>query len=183
VAQRLKFKPEVSAAKRRAMNELPYTSVTRVYLQTATRFWRDSNFRGTLTTDLPVMWTRDATVNQPGTRGILESYMAGKQARRTAALREDQRIEHVAKQMEVAFPGLKDQLEGGCSKAWDEDPFAKGGYCYFKPGQIAALWPHVATPEGRIHFAGEHTSAWPGWMQGALASGLRAVEEIQKAIA
>jgi monoamine oxidase len=27
----------------------------------------------------------------------------------------------------------------------------------YKPGQFSSLWPHVARPEGRIHFAGEHT--------------------------
>jgi monoamine oxidase len=32
---------------------------------------------------------------------------------------------------------------------------------------------------GRIFFAGEHTSAkWQGYMNGAVASGLRATEEI-----
>ena len=31
---------------------------------------------------------------------------------------------------------------------------------------------HTGTPEGRLHFAGEHTSPWPGWIQGALHSGL-----------
>jgi monoamine oxidase len=36
-------------------------------------------------------------------------------------------------------------------------------------------------PEGRVHFAGEHLSAWPSWMQGALQSGLRAVREIDEA--
>ena len=33
-------------------------------------------------------------------------------------------------------------------------------------------------PEGRVHFAGEHTSAWAGWMEGAIDSGQRAAEEI-----
>jgi len=34
-------------------------------------------------------------------------------------------------------------------------------------------------PSGRIFFAGEHTSAkWQGYMNGAIASGLRAAEEI-----
>ncbi|MHC4903430.1 MAG: FAD-dependent oxidoreductase [Planctomycetota bacterium] len=46
---------------------------------------------------------------------------------------------------------------------------------------MAGLLPHAATPEGRIHFAGEHTSAWHGWMQGALASGVRAAREVHEA--
>ena len=36
----------------------------------------------------------------------------------------------------------------------------------------------LGQPEGRIHFAGEHTSAWTGWMQGALESARRVVREI-----
>jgi monoamine oxidase len=38
--------------------------------------------------------------------------------------------------------------------------------------------PDISTPQGRLHFAGEHTSAWMGWMEGALQSGERAAREI-----
>jgi monoamine oxidase len=40
----------------------------------------------------------------------------------------------------------------------------------------------VALPEGRVHFAGDHTSAMPGWMNGALGSGKRAALEIQRSV-
>jgi len=40
------------------------------------------------------------------------------------------------------------------------------------------LWPDVCRREGRVWFAGEHASPWPGWMQGAIASGLKAAREI-----
>ncbi|MBA2646369.1 MAG: FAD-dependent oxidoreductase, partial [Pyrinomonadaceae bacterium] len=36
-------------------------------------------------------------------------------------------------------------------------------------------------PEGRVHFAGDHTSAWIRWMQGALHSGLRVAREVNNA--
>ena len=36
-------------------------------------------------------------------------------------------------------------------------------------------------PEGRIHFAGEHTSLYHAWIQGALESGIRAAKEIHEA--
>jgi monoamine oxidase len=39
----------------------------------------------------------------------------------------------------------------------------------------------AALPEGRVHFAGEHVSAYPGWMQGALVSALRAAREVHEA--
>src|SRR5436190_1002941 len=44
------------------------------------------------------------------------------------------------------------------------------------------LWlPHIARPEGRVHFACDHTSSWPGWMNGALQSGNRAAREVNQA--
>jgi monoamine oxidase len=36
-------------------------------------------------------------------------------------------------------------------------------------------------PENRVLFAGEHCSSHPGWMEGALESGLRAVKSILQA--
>ena len=52
---------------------------------------------------------------------------------------------------------------------------------WFRPGQMTAYWPHMTTPEGRVHFGGEHTSPWPGWMQGAIHSGLRTAREVEEA--
>jgi monoamine oxidase len=76
------------------------------------------------------------------------------------------------------YPALREHAEGGTSFVWDEQPYQRGAYAMYTRGQFASLWPHAATPEGRIHFAGEHTSSWPGWMQGALDSGLRAAREV-----
>jgi monoamine oxidase len=48
----------------------------------------------------------------------------------------------------------------------------------FKPGEMSTLMPAMARPENGIHFAGEHTSSWTGWMEGALQSGERAAGEV-----
>jgi monoamine oxidase len=77
-----------------------------------------------------------------------------------------------------AFPSLPAQFEGGTSIAWSEEPWERGAYVWFKPGQMTTLAPHLAPAEGRIHFAGDHTTWLPGWMQGALASGRRVAAEI-----
>lgn len=77
---------------------------------------------------------------------------------------------------------MRENFEGGVSKCWDEDEWARGGTSFYKPGQMTALLPDVARPEGRIHFAGEHTSVWiDGWMQAALESGKRVAREISAA--
>ena len=51
------------------------------------------------------------------------------------------------------------------------------------PAWFLEMFPHVAEPEGRIHFAGDHTSLIPGWMDGALGSGIRAAEEVERRLA
>jgi hypothetical protein len=50
------------------------------------------------------------------------------------------------------------------------------------PGQLTTLCVGIERPEGRVHFAGEHISACPYWMQGALQSGLRQQRKCTKLI-
>jgi len=87
-------------------------------------------------------------------------------------------LARVTGQAAKVFPALPSHVEGGTSVSWDDDPWAKGAYAWFKPRQMTVLLPHIARAEGRVHFAGDHTSAMPGWMQGALASAHRVVREI-----
>jgi len=170
--------PPFSPQKARAVAELPYTSVARVYLQFRRKAWAAENLPVTATTDLPIKWVFEHTVSQPGPRGILEAQAIGGEGRRVTRMAESDRILFAISQLERIFPGIREDFERGVSKSWDEDPWARGALAYLRPGQMRSLLPHLARPEGRVHFAGEHTSPWSGWMQGALDSGLRVVREI-----
>ena len=44
------------------------------------------------------------------------------------------------------------------------------------------MYPHVGKAEGRIHFAGEHTSLCMGTLEGAAESGVRAADEVAAAV-
>jgi monoamine oxidase len=72
---------------------------------------------------------------------------------------------------------MKQEFEGGLSKCWGLDPWQRGSFALPTPGQMNFI-NVLARVEGRIHFAGEHTSPWTGWMQGALDSARRTVAEI-----
>lgn len=181
VLRHVEMDPPFSEPKQRAIRELPYTSVARIYLQFRRRFWRDANLAGFAVTDLPIMRCLNATLEQPGPRGILESYMTGPSARRVTRLAESERVRFTLEHLEKVFPGAKENIEGGASKCWDEDQWSRGDYNWFKPGQMISLLPHISQPEGRVHFAGDHASPWPGWMQGALHSGNRAAREVHNA--
>jgi monoamine oxidase len=181
VLKSVRVSPRFSRQKQLAIEQLEYTSVARVYLQTRKRFWLDEGLSGNASTDLPVMLVSERSINQPGTRGIMESYMAGPQARRVTAMRNGERIRTTLEGMKLIYPNLPNYFEGGAAKCWDEDEWARGAYAWFRPGQMSALLPHIARAEGRIHFAGEHASTSPGWMQGALESGNRVAREISEA--
>jgi monoamine oxidase len=177
----VEISPAFSPLKQRAIAEALSTAVTRTFLQCRARFWTAAGLSGGASTDLPVASLSHVTAEQPGPRAILESYAGGANARRLAGMPLRDRLEFVVDQSSRIFPELRSQFEGGTSISWGTDPWAKGAYAWFKPGQLALLPPRPDLPEGRVHFAGDHTSALPGWMQGALASAQRVVQEIQHA--
>lgn len=183
VLRSVEISPALSAGKLAAIRELSYISVTRVFVQTRTRYWTSSGLAGYAASDLPVRTVWDCSDGEPGDRGILECYMSGEAARRMSSLSEPRRVETALENLETLFPGMRDNYERAVSVAWDADPLARGAFAWFKAGQMSALLPHIARPEGRLFFAGEHTSPWFGWMEGALQSGVRAASEAAQASA
>jgi monoamine oxidase len=180
VLRRIDVAPAFSEGKARAIRELAYAPSGKVFLQTRTRFWSREGLSGFAATDLlGYMQVWELGHSQPGPRGLLVGYTKMAGARAIGALDEAQRIARTVEAVTKVHPGLPGELEGGSSKYWDEDPWALGGWAYSRPGDMQALEPHVARPEGRVHFAGEHASPWRGgWMQAALESGERAAQEI-----
>src|SRR5262245_15548094 len=182
VLKRVEVSPGFSPQKQQVITQLGNTSVVRVFMQTRKRFWLDEGLTGAATTDLPIMTAYDKAHYLPGKRGLLEAYVAGARARSLAAMTASERTNFTVTQMEQLFPAIREHYEGGASVCWDEDEWARGAYAWFKPGQMESLLPHIARPEGRVHFAGDHTSPWPGWMNGALQSGARAAREVNQAV-
>ena len=183
VQKSIEVAPAFSVEKQRAIEQLPYLSASKIFLQSKRRFWVDEGFSGFATTDLPVSQVWDSTYAQPGTRGILQPFPISLHSRRVTAMSESERITFALEHVDTIYPGMRKHFEGGVSKCWDEDEWARGASAYYKPGQFSSLLPHVARPEGRIHFAGEHTSVWiDGWMQGALESGGRVAREVNAAV-
>lgn len=61
---------------------------------------------------------------------------------------------------------------------WAEDPYARGTWNVFRPGQIMRYETALRAAEGRLVFAGAHTALlWPSFIDGAVESGLRAGAE------
>lgn len=179
--RRVRFDPPLGAGKRAAAGRLSATSVTRVYLQLRERTWNPDD-GDAVATDLPIMLAAHASAGQAGSREIVEAFVTGAAARELRRLPAAACVRQVRAQMERIVPGSSARVERASVYTWSADPWARGDYAWFRPGQVRALLPHLGAPEGRIHFAGDHTSTRPGWMQGALDSGLRAAMEVTAAL-
>lgn len=177
VLRRLEIDPPLSAAKRRAVAELPYESSVRGFVQVGRRYWRSEGLSGFGRTDLPSeVW--HPTHDQPGPRGLLQAYVKGRAGARWTAMEAVERRRALRRHVGAVLPGLGEHAEGARTVSWADDPWAGGSYSVYDRGDVLDLFPHVATPEGRVHFAGDHTSSLPGWMEGAVESGERAAAEV-----
>jgi monoamine oxidase len=176
VLRGIEVAPPFSPAKQQVISSLRYTSITRVYLEMREQFWFRQNLDGRFVTGLPIGmgWSgfRRAAPD------ILECYLAGPDARNLDSLSEAERIESALRQLSRVFPDARRCFVRGISKSWDHDPWARGAYAWFAPGEMTRFIADIMRPEGRVHFAGDHTSPLLGWIQGALESAERVASEI-----
>jgi monoamine oxidase len=167
----------LSGAKEQAIREQYYSRTVKVFLQMRTRFWLKDGLNGHVTTDLPIERLTPDPGADPGARGALAAYPIAAYTAVLERMSESERVAAARDQAQQIFPELGKFFEGGVSHCWGLDPWQRGSFALHTPGQIGFI-ATLARPEGRIHFAGEHTSVWTGWMQGALESARRAVREI-----
>lgn len=174
--RKIEITPPLAAPKQAVITQLPYDAAARVCLQFRARYWEPQRLNGLAAAERQVeIW--HATFNQPGVRGILQSYLRGERAAALTALREPERIESALAQIEQIFPGARQHFEHGVTKCWPEDEWTRGAWGHPTPQQL----PLIQQAEGRIHFAGEHTSPNFSWMLGAFESSRRVLRAINQA--
>ncbi|HRI49775.1 MAG TPA: NAD(P)/FAD-dependent oxidoreductase [Pseudomonadota bacterium] len=176
----LSFDPPLSAAKLAAAMAVPMGRVTRLNFQFSRRFWNlDDSVRGlsvACTTSLiERLW--DLTAVQAGASGILTAYTQHEHAAALDRLpSDDERIQRGLAVIYSLFPNARGSFMKGLSFSWQQ-PWTKGAWPVFLAGQTR----HIADfqrAEGRVYFAGEHTSLHTAWVQGALESAHFAVAEV-----
>jgi monoamine oxidase len=61
---------------------------------------------------------------------------------------------------------------------WAAEPFSRGSYLIFGPGDLTTWGRRLAEPHGRVHFAGSEASDLPSYAEGAVRAGERAADEV-----
>ncbi|MDG3008359.1 flavin monoamine oxidase family protein [Paludisphaera mucosa] len=175
------FEPALSPEKARAVRELNYEPATKVVLQCRRRFWEGEGGRrgGVTYTDLPIqsILYQDWSDRADG-RGLMVFYAMGRAGPLDQVGTTPELIRTAIGIGEKIHPGLGSEVEEAVAIRWGREPFARGAYPVFLPGQESEMGSLLARREGRLHFAGDHASVFPGWMNGALESGQRVAHEI-----
>ncbi|MFE6662581.1 flavin monoamine oxidase family protein [Streptomyces sp. NPDC057697] len=111
---------------------------------------------------------------------LLASYSWSDDALKWDSLDDDERypltlagVQDVyGQRVEVFYTGV------GATQSWMRDPYAYGEASVLLPGQHTELLADVRSVEGPLHFAGDHTSVKPAWIEGALESAVRSALEV-----
>jgi monoamine oxidase len=127
-----------------------------------------------------VIW--DTSSGQAGPGGVLTVYTASVVFSASEAHAEPSPavIDEALGRIERLVPGVREHFNGRAwLDSWPHDPWSSGSYLGFGPGQYTRYWGLLGEPEGRIHFAGEHTSTFgQGYLDGAIESGERAARDV-----
>lgn len=177
----LDVSPSFSAEKQEVVEDFQYGAHTLVFLQMRRRFWEADGLSGWTVTDSSPSNVSIEPVGRETRRAVLAASNDGATASQLADLPEDELVGSVLSGLDESYPQVREHIEGAATYAWSDDPWMRGGLSSYRPGQMWRYYPVVARPEGRIHFAGEHTSRLSNQMDGAVASGRRAAREVDEA--
>jgi len=178
VLRHIRIDPPFSPEKTQIIGNLGYYQGTRFLLQTRSRFWQAAKLSGGARTDGPAdIW--DMGYGLPGTAGLLSATTGGSEVEaKLRPLTPDERSAYGKGLVQAAFPEIESQVQKVLVHRWMDEPGAKGAFSVFYPGQMSRWTSTILRPEGRVHFAGEHTAAHSGWIEGALWSGDHVSQEI-----
>lgn len=177
-ARAIDFGDSLPMPHQRMVNEISYGAVTKVMIQYRKRFWDEQNWNGRMNSDLPIGYIWHATSHLEHQSGILTAYTGGTPGAKLSALSNEERIQVAVNEIEKIFPGSSALIEHTETAAWLNEPFTKASYMNLAPGHVRTHWQTLFTPAGRLFFAGEHATAFQGFMEGAVESGQRAAKEI-----
>jgi monoamine oxidase len=171
--------------KLRAIRELPMGASTKLQLQFRGRFWNAAGNNGIVVMDgASFHSTWEPTRGQAGEAGILNFWSGGSLARAAGTGDMAVMAGRGADELGRALSGAREAWNGRVIRdAWSANPWSRGSYAYLPVGYATTVLGIEPEPEGRCHFAGEHTSLqWQGFLNGAVESGLRAAGEVIRAV-
>jgi monoamine oxidase len=80
--------------------------------------------------------------------------------------------------VELLHPGCGDKLTNPVYMSWGQMPYNLGSWISGFGRAESNNYETLLKPDGRVYFAGDHTSHIVGWQEGAALSAIRAINLI-----
>jgi len=175
--RQVEFTPTLSPLKAAATDEVPYYAVTKFYLRPKTRFWEADGLEPSLWSDGQLERVFAMSDGDDEVHTLLV-WMTGQGSQRIDQYDPESATRLVLDLLAEVRPASRGQLEVMGYHSWGNTPFIGGCGHGFSAGQVTRFAAELPRPEGRIHFAGEHTRRREFGMESAMASAERVVTEI-----
>lgn len=176
---------ELPPAQKKAIAELGYGTNAKLMIGFSERVWTRHDSAGSVLCEMPFQLCWETSRLQNGTSGILTNFSGGTQGLRVGEGSPADQATKLVNDLDRIIPGVAAAHQGQPQTRfhWPSNPYTKGSYASYKPGQ----WTGIRGAEGlqtrSLHFAGEHTSLeFQGFMNGGCESGGRVAKEIIDAV-
>lgn len=171
--ERVVFEPALSVEKRCAVEACRMSRAIKIVWEFDRPWWEEAGWGGSMLCDGPIQQTWDASgADAP----VLSAYICGEQAVEWTRLGDPVRAG--VYELSLIFPQAAECFQRGWIHDWLSDPFSQGAFSHLAPEYVMGHMRHIAPPQGRVHFAGEHTALWTGFIEGAFESAERVTAEI-----
>jgi monoamine oxidase len=171
--ERIWFDPPLRPEQFRAIRACRMGRAVKIVWEFDRPWWRDEGWNGGLLSDGPLQSVWEASI---GEAPILCAFVCGRDA--IGWRRMGDPVRAGLESFSLLCPAAGRSFARGWFHDWISDPFAQGVYSHMQPGYALNYLRFIAGPFDRVHFAGEHTATWSGFMEGALESAERVAREM-----
>ena len=171
--------PPFAGRQAEAVRGLGSQPVTQLYFAPRSRFWERDGYQPSMFTNGPAgMVAAHRSSEDPAEVTGFAAWVMGPGARRLDALPDAEAGRAVCEAIEAARPAARGQLEFVGLRAWGRDPFARGGWAWFRPGEVNRFAAGMGRPHGPLRLCGEHLARTARGMEGAMESGEEAARDV-----
>ncbi len=180
--RQIEFRPALPRVQREAVEAIRYLKVTQAHLVADAADWTASGLPGSLWSNAP--FGRLFVRRPPGSGTYnITVWINGDSCDRYDALPDEAAGARLLEDLFASYPDARDRLRLRALVRWHLDPWSRGSWAVWAPGQIGRHFTALHAPAGPIHFAGEHTAYAYSGMEGAMESAERAALEVLRTIA
>lgn len=181
---RLEFSPPLPPQKMKLLQNMPTGQYWKIVAMYDSPFWRNNGLRGEAICPDGYMALINDVSPHDSRCGMLVAFIAASKAMAFLDMDHEQRRKILLRELELnygkeaAHPNkltmhtmMAEEWSTGCPVAAPT------------PGTWTSMGHWIRKPVDRVHWAGTETSSvWSGYMEGAVQSGLRAADEVLKAL-